>query len=165
MESESLVMLVSGAELMGIERIREALFKAGFRVIAVEASDTQRALLDQKPSLIIANLTGVDAADLELCWVIRRLNPAPIVAIGPGMDEAFRVGMLELIVDDYLNRPVSPRELVARVRSILRRTGRTAPKEEQTCPIPPERTGQPDPRPSRGSIRTLLGRLWPHRIF
>ncbi len=121
METETVVMLVSGTELMGVEKIREALFKAGFKVAAVEAGRVKEILLHLKPALIVANLSGCQATDLELCQLLNRLNKVPIVAIGSDGDEAFRIGMLEVMVDDYLTRPVNPRELVARVRSILRR--------------------------------------------
>jgi DNA-binding response OmpR family regulator len=132
-----MVMLIAGQELMGVEKIREALFNAGFKVAAVETGNARQAVLEKKPALIVANLSGSEAADLELCWLLRRLIPAPIVVIGSGRDEALRIGMLEMVVDDFLTRPVNPRELVARVRSILRRTQQTLPGEaSETLPVP-----------------------------
>jgi DNA-binding response OmpR family regulator len=124
---ETMVMLITGQELMGVEKIREALFNAGFKVAAVETGNARQAVLEKRPALIVANLSGSEAADLELCWLLRRLVPAPIVVIGAGQDEALRIGMLEMVVDDFLTRPVNPRELVARVRSILRRTQHALP--------------------------------------
>jgi DNA-binding response OmpR family regulator len=126
---ETMVMIITGQELMGAEKIREMLFNAGFKVAAVETSSARQAVLEKKPALIIANLSGSEAADLELVWLLRRLVPAPIVVIGSGRDEALRIGMLEMVVDDFLIRPVNPRELVARVRSILRRTQRGLPAD------------------------------------
>ncbi len=135
MKPETMVMLITGEELMGVEKIREALFNAGFKVAAVETDNARREVLEKKPALIVANLSGSEAADLELCWLLRRLVPAPIVVIGSGRDEALRIGMLEMVVDDFLTRPVNPRELVARVRSILRRTQHTLPGDaSETAP-------------------------------
>jgi len=118
-------MVVSGAELYGVEKVRLALSQAGYKVAAVEAQEIQEAVRRQKPVLLIANLSGRQAADLELCQKLCGLSQAPIVAIGPSGDEAFRVVMLATVVDDYLVRPVNPRELVARVRNMFRRMDRT----------------------------------------
>ncbi len=118
------IMVVSGPELWGIERVRMALFEAGYKVAAVdvEKQPLGEAISRQKPALFIANLSGEPANDLELCQRLGRLGHAPIVAIGSSSDDAFRVDLLSAGADDYLVRPVNPRELVARVRNILRRT-------------------------------------------
>lgn len=121
MESGILVMLVNGTESFGNERIRLALFKAGYKVTVVESHDIKKAIR-QNPDIIIANLSDRATADLEMCQLLSRLSHAPIVTICSGADEAFHVGLLESIIDDYLIRPVNPRELIARVRNILRRT-------------------------------------------
>ena len=59
-------------------------------------------------------------SDLEFCQLLHRLSDAPIVAIGSCIDDAFRIGMLEAMMIDYLVRPFSVRELAARVRNVLR---------------------------------------------
>jgi DNA-binding response OmpR family regulator len=119
-ETCALVMLVNGTESFGIERIRLALFNAGYRVTAVESPDIKKAIR-QNPDIIIANLSDQPTTDLEMCQLLSRMSQAPIVTICSGADEAFRVGLLESIIDDYLIRPVNPRELIARIRNILRR--------------------------------------------
>jgi two-component system, OmpR family, response regulator ResD len=154
MGMENAIMLVSGPEYMGVERIREALFKAGYRVAAVETANVKETLAGHRPALIVANLAGLPAADLELCQALKRLSPAPIIAIGSGADEAFRVGLLELLVDDYLSRPVNPRELVARVRSILRRTRPGEPSSPVNLPA-----AQPEPK--KRWLDPLISRVSP----
>jgi DNA-binding response OmpR family regulator len=121
METGALVMLVNVAEPFGIERLRLALFQAGFRVAAVEGQEIKAAISRQDPALIVANLSDCQTTDLEMCQLLSRLSKAPIITICSGADEAFRVGLLEAMVDDYLIRPVNPRELIARVRNLLRR--------------------------------------------
>lgn len=120
----TVVMVVSGPELWGIDRVRLALFEAGYKVAAVDTQERRlsEAVIRQKPALLIANLSGSQPQDLELCQRLTHLSEAPVVAIGSSMDEAFRVNLLSVGADDYLVRPVNPRELVARVRNILRRT-------------------------------------------
>jgi DNA-binding response OmpR family regulator len=121
-ENNPLVMLVNVSEPFGIERLRLALFQAGIKVAAVESDEIKTAVLRLKPALIIANLSDDPATDLEMCQLLARLSRAPIITICSVPDEAFRIGLLESMVDDYLVRPVNPRELVARVRNLLHRT-------------------------------------------
>jgi two-component system OmpR family response regulator len=98
------------------------LLTSSFNVIAVEIAEVREALQRQKPALIIANLSGSQADDLDLCQMLSKLSETPIVAIGSAGDTAFHKHMIEPIVDDFLIRPVNPREVTARVKNILRRT-------------------------------------------
>ncbi len=129
------ILIVSGEELWGIEKIRLALFEAGYKVTAAELDSVGEIILHQKPALIIANLSGKQPEDLELCHLLHRLSDAPIIAISPSADETFRVGMLAAFADDYLVRPVNPRELSARVRNILRRTLKSTPAAVDRTPF------------------------------
>lgn len=150
MDKENIIMLVSTSELLGVERIREALFNAGFKVAAVDTAQMKEAIAHQKPVLVVVNLTGCEADDLELCQRIKRLTPSPIVAVGSTADDAFRIGMIEVLLDDFVGRPVSTRELVARVRSILRRT---------------QPAFTPVPHPSPLETRPANGQGLVHRFF
>ena len=109
------------------KRIREvvdyALKKDGFRVS--EAADAEQALLlleREMPDLIVLDvmLPGIDG--LELCRKIRARAAVPVLFLSARGDEVDRIVGLELGGDDYLSKPFSPRELVARVRAVLRRT-------------------------------------------
>jgi len=108
------------------KRIREvvtyALQKDGFRVS--EAADAEQALLlaeREMPELAVLDvmLPGIDG--LELCRRLRARAPLPILFLSARGDEVDRIVGLELGGDDYLTKPFSPRELVARVRAVLRR--------------------------------------------
>jgi DNA-binding response OmpR family regulator len=97
---------------------------AGFRPLL--ASTGERALelvAQQRPVLVVIDvgLPGIDG--FELCRRIRLTNPLPVLFVTARDAETDRVHGLELGGDDYVVKPLSPRELVARVRAILRRGG------------------------------------------
>lgn len=108
------------------KRIREvveyALVKAGFRVTAISEGEPALDLVaSDPPDLIVLDigLPGIDG--LELCRRIRARGSIPILFLSARSDEVDRIVGLELGGDDYLVKPFSPRELVARVRAVLRR--------------------------------------------
>ena len=105
------------------EVVRFALEKAGFDII--EAGDGQKALeLFQriKPALIILDITMPEMDGLAVCREIRKTLDLPILFLSSRTDEVDRVVGLEIGGDDYVSKPFSPRELVARVQAILKRT-------------------------------------------
>jgi DNA-binding response OmpR family regulator len=109
------------------------LRNAGFRVL--QAGDAARGLelvAQEKPYLVLLDIGLPGAMDgLELCRALRRTSDVPVIIITARDDEVDRVLGLELGADDYLTKPFSPRELVARVRAVLRRTeGARRPSEE-----------------------------------
>ena len=113
------------------QRIRDvvdyALAKDGFRV--TQAADGEQALLAverEMPDLVVLDvmLPGIDG--LELCRRLRARAALPILFLSARSDEIDRIVGLELGGDDYLAKPFSPRELVARVRAVLRRAQSTA---------------------------------------
>jgi len=81
--------------------------------------------------ILIANLAGGRSSDIEFCQKLSRLCQAPIIAIGSSEDEDYVVSMIETVVDDYMVRPVNPPEMVARVRSILRRSPEIAGRDDR----------------------------------
>jgi two-component system OmpR family response regulator len=116
--------------------VRFALNRAGFE--AVEAADGPAALdafAAAAPDLVVLDvlLPGLDG--IEVCRELRRRSSVPILFLSSKEDEVDRVVGLELGGDDYIGKPFSPRELVARVRALLRRAtpARTpAPPAPQT---------------------------------
>ncbi len=98
------------------------LRQEGFRV--VQATDGQRgldAVRDQRPRMVILDV-GLPAVDgLEVCRRLRADSDVPILMLTARDGEIDRVLGLEMGADDYVAKPFSPRELVARVRAILRR--------------------------------------------
>jgi len=104
------------------EVITFALAKAGYRTEAAATGDEALARFDRSaPRLIVLDvgLPGVDG--LEVCRRIRRTSDVPILFLSSRDEEIDRVLGLEIGGDDYVTKPFSPRELVARVGIILRR--------------------------------------------
>jgi DNA-binding response OmpR family regulator len=98
----------------------------------LEAGDGTAALElieREQPGLVVLDLMlpGIDG--LELCRLIRRRSDTPVIMLTARGEEADRIVGLDLGADDYVTKPFSPRELVARVRSVLRRTpGQAGPE-------------------------------------
>jgi len=106
------------------EVMQFALEKAGLEVI--EAGDGQKALALFKknaPVLIVLDITMPEMDGLAVCREIRKSSDVPILFLSSRTDEVDRVVGLEIGGDDYVSKPFSPRELVARVQAILKRTG------------------------------------------
>ena len=100
-----------------------ALAKAGFETL--EAADGETALTltaGAAPSLIILDINLPGVSGLEVCRKIRADGATPILFLSSRDDEIDRVLGIELGADDYVVKPFSPREVVARVSAILRRT-------------------------------------------
>ncbi|MCA9643370.1 MAG: response regulator transcription factor [Polyangiaceae bacterium] len=107
-------------------RIREvvqyALSREGFRVSVAE--DGQRALeLAERdpPELVVLDVMLPEIDGLEVCRQLKRRSRVPVLFLSARGEEVDRIVGLELGGDDYLTKPFSPRELVARVRAVLRR--------------------------------------------
>jgi two-component system OmpR family response regulator len=104
------------------EVIRVALKKAG--MIVTEARDGKEALArfgSDRPDLIVLDIGMPEFDGLEVCRQIRKSSDVPILFLSARDDEIDRVLGLEIGGDDYVTKPFSPRELVARVNVILRR--------------------------------------------
>ena len=108
-----------------LELARDYLERGGFTVFAAEdgraALETARA---RHPDLVVLDL-GLPGMDgLDVARELRRDSDVPIVMLTARDDEMDRILGLELGADDYITKPFSPRELVARVRAVLRRSER-----------------------------------------
>jgi DNA-binding response OmpR family regulator len=102
--------------------VRTYLEHDGFRVIwAARGADAVLALGRNEIRLAILDLQLPDADGLDLCRMIRQTSRLPIVIVTARDEEVDRIMGLELGADDYVTKPFSPRELVARVRAVLRR--------------------------------------------
>ena len=99
------------------------LQRDGFTTLEAGNGHDARAMIeDDDPSLVVLDvmLPGVDG--LDLCRWIRRRSQLPVILLTARVDESDRIVGLELGADDYVTKPISPRELTARVRAVLRRT-------------------------------------------
>jgi two-component system OmpR family response regulator len=104
------------------EVVQFALEKAGLEVI--EAGDGRKALESfsrSQPDLVILDITMPEMDGLAVCREIRKSSDVPILFLSSRADEIDRVVGLEIGGDDYVTKPFSPRELVARVQVILKR--------------------------------------------
>ena len=116
------LILVVDDERGIVKLARDYLEQGGFRVIS--AADGRTALAaarHERPDLVVLdlNLPGLDG--LDVCRALRRDSDVPVIMLTARVDEADRLIGLELGADDYITKPFSPRELVARVRAVLRR--------------------------------------------
>lgn len=106
------------------ELVRFNLERAGYRALtSVDAAGCLRAVEGETPDLIILDVMLPDMDGYELCRLLRRQTLTPVIFLTARDDEVEKIVGLELGADDYVTKPFSPRELVARVRAILRRTG------------------------------------------
>ncbi len=109
------------------------LLQDHYKVIEAENGDQALKMIQRdKPSLVILDLMMPGMSGLEVCRSLRSQDDTaklPILMLTAKAGEADRVLGLELGADDYLAKPFSPRELVARVRAILRRTNGTGQTE------------------------------------
>jgi two-component system alkaline phosphatase synthesis response regulator PhoP len=120
-------ILVVDDEPQIVKVLRGYLEKAGFRVVAAE--DGQQALAQhkrEKPDLVLLdlNLPGVDG--IEVARRLRAASNIPLVMVTARVEETDRLVGLEIGADDYITKPFSPREVVARVRAVLRRANMQA---------------------------------------
>jgi two-component system, OmpR family, response regulator BaeR len=102
--------------------LRDYLLAAGFRTsVLANGSDATDWVREQRPDLILLdiNLPGVDG--LSVCRQVRAFSDVPILMLTARVEEIDRLLGLELGADDYICKPFSPREVVARVRAVLRR--------------------------------------------
>ncbi|MBC7254334.1 MAG: response regulator transcription factor [Actinobacteria bacterium] len=117
------LILVVDDEPNIIELARLYLEKEGFRVAeARSGEEALRLFEDLHPALMVLDIMIPEPDGWEVCRRIRSRSALPIIMLTAREDEVDKVVGLELGADDYLTKPFSPRELVARVKAVLRRT-------------------------------------------
>ena len=108
--------------------LQEYLAASGLRVSAVASGKHMSQILtDEAIDLIVLDLRLAGEDGMAIVRTLRDQSAIPIVMLTGVRDEADRVMGLELGADDYLTKPFSPRELLARIRTVLRRTKSAAP--------------------------------------
>jgi two-component system alkaline phosphatase synthesis response regulator PhoP len=115
-------ILIADDEPEIVKLVKAYLESAGYRVAT--AKDGREALLvtrHEKPDLILLDLTMPEMDGLEFTRRLRQEKNTPIIMLTARVEETDRIIGLELGADDYITKPFSPREIVARVRAVLRR--------------------------------------------
>jgi two-component system alkaline phosphatase synthesis response regulator PhoP len=116
-------ILIVEDEVRIVRTLRLYLEQAGFAVTAVHTgADAIPAFRQERPSLVLLDLNLPGQDGLDVCRSLRRLGNVPIIMLTARTEEMDRLIGLEMGADDYISKPFSPREVVARVRAVLRRT-------------------------------------------
>lgn len=102
--------------------VKTYLERAGFDVEhALNGTDALRMMEEQPPNLVVLDLNLPDVDGLEVCRRIRATSQVPIIMVTARDDDVDKIVGLEVGADDYMTKPFNVRELVARVKAILRR--------------------------------------------
>lgn len=147
---------------------------AGYRVSCLGRGDEVLGWFQEHgPDLILLDLMLPGMDGMEVCRHIRRLSQVPIMMITARVEEIDRIVGLELGADDYICKPFSPREVVARVKAVLRRVNPDTPHSEQTVgPLTLDETlhlASAGSKPLHltpsefGLLKVLMG--YPNRVF
>ncbi len=130
-------ILVVDDEQRIIDLAKMYIEQEGYRVESTtDGHDALTRILNQPPALVVLDLMlpGIDG--LEVCRRVRAQSDIPIIMLTARSDDIDKIVGLELGADDYLTKPFNPRELVARVKAILRRSDRKPINDEQDANKP-----------------------------
>jgi two-component system, OmpR family, response regulator BaeR len=117
-------ILIVEDELKLVEVLKEYLYLAGFETSSL-CNGTEAApwVRENSPRLVLLDLMLPGRDGMDICKDIRAFSGVPIIMMTSRIDEIDRLLGLELGADDYICKPFSPREVVARVKAVLNRTG------------------------------------------
>ena len=134
-----------------VELNRMYLESAGYRVIAARTGqEALECFRSDPPDLVVLDLMLPGADGWTVCREIRRESQTPIIMLTARTEDIDRILGLELGADDYVTKPYNPRELVARVRAVLRRTN---PPAESPAAAPALRLGNVTLDPARRIVQ------------
>ena len=124
-------ILVVDDEAKIVQIARDYLRHAGFNVISAgDGPAALEAVRTQQPDLMVLDLGLPQMDGLDVTRAVRKFSTLPIIMLTARAEESDKIAGLELGADDYVTKPFSPKELVARVRSVLRRLESPAEREE-----------------------------------
>jgi len=122
-----------------VELVKFNLEKEGYQVVtAYDGEEALKKVEDVHPNLIVLDLMLPKLDGFDVCRQIRKdskLNKIPIIMLSAKGEEIDKILGLELGADDYVTKPFSPRELLARVKAILRRVKNKSDKEEEVIAL------------------------------
>ena len=123
-------VLVVDDEKNIVQLARLYLNKEGYQVeSAYDGLEALKMAKSVRPDLIILDLMMPEMDGLEVCRELRKTSNVPIIMLTAKGDDIDRIVGLEIGADDYMTKPFNPRELVARVKAVLRRTAQNAPTQ------------------------------------
>lgn len=123
-------ILIVDDEQRIIDLARMYLEQEGYTVHSTtDGLDGYQRILKQEVDLVVLDIMLPSMDGLEICRKVRAVSDIPIIMLTARSDDIDKIVGLELGADDYLTKPFNPRELVARVKAILRRSDRKAPPE------------------------------------
>ena len=119
-KQDHILIVDDDAEIRGL--LRDYLQKQGYRVsVAANGREMRAAMTPAHPDLVILDLMLPGEDGLSLCRDLRATSDLPVIMLTARGEETDRIVGLEMGADDYLPKPFSPRELLARIKSVLRR--------------------------------------------
>ena len=105
--------------------------KEGFAVVeAADGTEALRFYEEQKPQLLLLDVMMPGQDGLEVCRRVRRVSEVPVILLTAKGEDEDRINGLDLGADDYITKPFNPREVVARVKAVLRRSQHNWREEE-----------------------------------
>lgn len=117
------IILVVDDEEKIVNIIKAYLEREGYRVItAYDGKEALEKARSGSPDLIVLDLMLPEVSGWDVCRTLRRESSVPIIMLTARDDDTDKIVGLELGADDYITKPFSPKELVSRVRAVLRRT-------------------------------------------
>jgi DNA-binding response OmpR family regulator len=168
-------VLVVDDEPIVREVVVSYLRREGYETLEAGDGDAARELIERaQPGLVILDVMLPGTDGFELCRWLRARSDLPVILLTARGEEADRIVGLELGADDYVTKPFSPRELAARVRTVLRRTAPRAPRGERLSFDGLELDAQTREVRKRGELLRLTARefdlLWfvashPRQVF
>ena len=119
-----------------LETVKYNLVKDGYEaLVAVDGAEALEIARNEKPDLIILDIMLPKIDGFEVCRILRREMTVPIIMLTARTDETDRIMGLDTGADDYMTKPFSIRELLARVRALLRRAGMAEAKLPENAAI------------------------------
>jgi len=114
------------------ELLKLYLERDGYQVVTASSGELALATFHEKaPELVLLDINLPEVNGLEVCRQIRKESDLPIIMLTARDEEADKLIGLELGADDYITKPFSPREVIARVRAVLRRAAPAQPQQPQ----------------------------------
>lgn len=151
------VLVVEDDEII-LEGLKYSLLQEGYEVWTAGTAEEGKALLQkaQLPDFCLLDVMLPDGNGFELCEMVRRKSDVPVLFLTACDDEVSTVRALELGADDYIAKPFRIRELLARMKAILRRSGKTGKNESAIITVGDNIINLQTGKVSRGNEEIVL---------